>query len=73
MTSPSPSEITCSLLISLDVCHRAVPVAKRFNSNHIIAVVACLPGLVEMGEGRHYICQRAEVTLRRIILLKKTL
>lgn len=68
MTSPSPSDITCSLLISLDVCHRAVPVAKRFISHQIIAAVTCLPGLVEVGEGRHYICQRAEVTLGWIVL-----
>lgn len=69
MTSPSPSDITCSLLISLDVCHRAVPVAKCFNSHQIIAAVTCLPGLVEVGERRHYICQRTEVTLRWVILL----
>lgn len=69
MTTPSPSDIACSLLISLDVCHRAVTVAKRFNSHQIIAAVTCLPGLVEVGERRHYICQRTEVTLRWVILL----
>lgn len=66
MTSPSPSDIT--LLISLDVCHRAVAVAKRFNSHQIIATVTCLPSFVEVGKGRHYICQRTEVTLRLVIL-----
>ncbi|TNN82101.1 hypothetical protein EYF80_007747 [Liparis tanakae] len=31
--------------------------------------VTRLPGLAEVGEGRHYICQRAEVTMRRVDLL----
>lgn len=71
MTSFSPGDIACSLLISLDVCHGAVTVTKRFNSHQIVAAVACLPGLVEVGEGRHYICQRAEVALRWVILLSR--
>lgn len=72
MTSPSPSNITCSLLICLEVCHGAVPVAKRVISHHVVAAVIRFPGLVEVGEGRHYICQRAEVTMRRVILQKGT-
>lgn len=69
VTSHSPSDITCSLLISLDVSHGAIPVAKRFNSHQIIAAVTCLPVFVEMGERRHNVRQRAEVTLRWVFLL----
>lgn len=54
MTSPSPSDV--ALLISLDVCHRAVAIAKCFSSHQIIATVTGLPGFVKVGKGRHYIC-----------------
>lgn len=69
MTSSSPSDITWCLLFSLDVSHRAIAIAKRLNSHQIIAAVTCLPGLVEVGEGCHYIRQRTKVALRWVILL----
>ena len=71
MTSPSPSDVTCSLLVPLDVCDGAVPVAERLDSHQIVAAVTWLSGLVEVAERRHHICQRAEVTLRRVVLLNE--
>lgn len=67
--SPSPSDVTGSLLVSLDVGHGAVPIAKCLVSHQIVSTVACLPVLVEMGKGRHDVCQRAQITLRRVVLL----
>lgn len=67
--SPSPADVAGSLLVSLDVGHGAVAVAQRLRSHQVVAAVARLP-VLEVGQRRHDVGQRAEVTLRRVVLVR---
>lgn len=73
VTAPSPGDVAGSLLVGLHVRHGAVPVAERLVSHQVVAAVARLPGLVEVGERRHDVGQRAEVALRRVVVLRETI
>lgn len=69
MTCASPGDVTRSLLVSLHVCYRAVTVAERLHPHQVVAAVARLPRLVEVGEGSDHVGQRTEVPLTWILLL----
>ena len=63
-----PSDFAGSLLVTLHVGHRAVAVAQGVHAHEVVAAVVTLVGLVEVGEGRHHVGQRAQVALTWVIL-----